>query len=638
LLDGNLYIGTSAGEVIHHVEIPPDPEDPSSQSAFIQASRLQPRINQHTGTGIQQILLLPSINKACILSNNTLNFYSLPELSPAFPQLKPLTCGWVGGVDLDAENGQAEGQNGVVIMMCLRNKIRLVKIGAEQPSKIRDIEFGGCLATVRRGDFACVADARSYALLDVVHQQKIPLTSISTVDDQPAEQVGTGTLADEVWPGSTSVSRSSSSAGTAANRLAVQERGHTRASSLGVFRTDHAQLGQDLSRPPSTTQRHGFDVPASMQRTASPSQRPPVSPERRGSEGARSASLSKPLPAPPIEPTSSQASAQPSPTKTYVPLKPIIASPTPSEFLIVNGTAPSEPGVGMFVNVDGEGVRGSMEFSSYPIALVVDGKGIDLSTSQAETDVQEEGFVLAVVRRDQGLDIEIQRWDVDPGEGSATKEWLGVTSRTHGVSADIVKASKTLGIRSMVENVDISLPEITSKLALKVIHLSGSLGESNPDSQAKREKEEAGFIGRLCKTDAHIALWVSNEVYWMIRNPMVLKLDARLRLAQATSIEKDAPIEPQRELIEVLINDIRGLKSQTELEFFTLAYIRQKAAMLLFMDLVLRTIAGTIVFEHDKRSTEEILLESELDPRFLLAFLTETTGEVLQGPDGVCVQ
>jgi hypothetical protein len=560
-------------------------------------------------------------------------------LSPAFPQLKPLPCGWVGGPDLDAEDGQMGGQNGVVIMMCLRNKIRLVKIGQDSPFKIRDIEFGGCLATVRRGDFACVADARSYALLDVVHQQKIPLTSISTVDDQPAEQVGTGTLADEVWPASTGVSRSSSAAGTAANRLAVQDRGHTRASSLGVFKTDHAQLGNDLSRPSSTTQRHGFDVPASMQqRTASPSQRPPVSPERRGSEGARSARLSKPLPAPPTEPTPSQASAQPLSSKTYVPLKPIIASPTPSEFLLVNGTAPSEPGVGMFVNVDGEGVRGSMEFASYPISIVVDGKGIDMSASQADTDVQEEGFVLAVVRRDQGHDIEIQRWDIDPGEGSATREWLGVTSRTHGVSTDIIKASKTLGIRSMVENVNISLPDITSKLALKVIHLSGSKGESNADSQARREKQEADFIGRLCKVDAHIALWVGNEVYWMIRNPTVLKLDARLRLAQATSIEKNAPIEPQRDLIEVLINDIRGLKSQTELEFFTLAYIRQKAAMLLFMDLVLRTIAGTIVFEHDKRSTEEILIESELDPRFVLAFLPETSGEVLQGPDGVWVQ
>ncbi|TLD27480.1 TGF beta receptor associated protein-like protein 1 [Venturia nashicola] len=636
--NGNLYIGTSAGEVIHHVEIPPDPDDLSSHSAFIQASRLEPPVNQNAGAGIQQILLLPGVNKACILSNNTLNFYSLPELSPAFPQMKPLTCGWIGGPDLDTEQGQMEGKDGVVIMMCLRNKIRLVKIGQEAPFKIRDIEFGGCLATVRRGDFACVADARSYALLDVVHQQKIPLTSISTVDDQPAEQVGTGTLADDAWPTNTTVSRSSSSAGNhAANRLTVQDRGHTRASSLGVFKTDSAQLGNDLSRPSSTIQRHGFDVPPGMrQRTASPSQRPPLAPERRGSEGARSVSLSKPLPATPVEPASSQASAQPSPVKAYVPLKPIIASPTPSEFLLANGTAPSEPGVGMFVNVDGEVVRGSMEFASYPIAVVVDGKGIDMSASQAGADVQEEGFVLAVVRREQGRDIEIQRWDVDPGEASATKEWLGVTSRTHGVSSD--DASKTLGIRSMAEKVNISLPDITNKLALKVINLSGSINDKKLDSRKSREKQEAEFVARLCRVDAHIALWVGNEVHWMVRNPMVLKLDARLRLAQATSIATDAPIGPQRELIEVLINDIRGFRSQTELEFFTLAYIRQKAAMLLFMDLVLRTIAGAVIFEHDKRSTEEILIESELDPRFVLAFLPETADEVLQGPEGVWVQ
>jgi hypothetical protein len=532
---------------------------------------------------------------------------------------------------------EEDSQNGIVIMMCLRNKIRLVKITDERPLKIRDIEFGGCLATTRRGDFACVADARTYALLDVVHQQKIPLFSVSSVDDQPAENAGTGTLADEVWPLSTSgISRSSSTTGNSpASRLKAQERGHGRSTSLGVFNTN--QFGQEISRP-SSGQRHGFDAPPTLIRGHSP--RPSLSSERRGSEGAKSA-LSKPLPPPP-ETTSSQTSRQPSPTKSFAQLKPLITSPSSSEFLLVMGTALEEPGVGMFVNLDGEVVRGTIEFASYPDTLVVDGKGIDLSSSQPAGEVQEEGYVLAVVRRQIGgasiRDVEIQRWDIDPGEGTAAKEWLGVSSPPRGPDDSTNWSTKSLGLRPTITKCEIYLPEITDKLAMKAIQLATKASHTESESQTKREKEERDFVGRLCKADARITLWTDDEVYWMVRNPMLLKLDARLRLAQTVSINEVAPIQPQREAIETLINDIRGLRSQTELEFFTLTYIRQKAAILLFFNLIRKTASGIIAFEHDKRATEEALIESEVDPRIVLSFLPTIKDEVLQGPDGIWVQ
>jgi hypothetical protein len=547
-----------------------------------------------------------------------------------------LTCGWVGGVDLDVDFNDGNDQGDVVIMMCLRNRIRLVKVAA-QPLKMRDIEFGGCLATTRRGNFACVADARTYALLDLARQEKFPLFSISSVDTQPAQNAGTGTLSDEVWPASsTGVSRSSSTAGTTASRLSAQERGHGRSTSLGVFKSD--QLGHEIPRP-SSGQRHGFDAPPGLNRGHSP--RPSLSTERRGSEGAAGV-LSKPLPAPPLEASSNQTSGQPSPTKTFVPLKPLITSPNSSEFLLVMGTAPLEPGVGMFVNLEGEVVRGTIEFATFPDSLVVDGKGVDMNTSQVVGEVQEEGYVLAVVRRqiDGALshDVEIQRWDIDPGEDAAQKEWLGIASQTHGVAYSTENPSKSLGIRSTVTKTEISLPEITKKLSMKRIELLGSSGETQGEARSKREEEERQFVSRLCKTDARITLWLGNEVFWMVRNPLLLRLDARLRLAQATSIDRNAHIQPQQDLIEALINDIRGLKSQTELEFFTLSYIRQKAAMLLFMNLILRTASGIIAVEHDKRSTEEILIESEIDPRIVLAFLPTIRDEVLQGADGIWVQ
>ncbi|KAF2396291.1 hypothetical protein EJ06DRAFT_233575 [Trichodelitschia bisporula] len=613
--ENNLYIGTSAGEILHHVYFPPDPNNPSDQPTYILASRSHPPTNQAGDVGIQQILLLPAVGKACILSSNTLTFYSLPELSPAFTELsapytrlRPLTCGWVGGIDLDA--GEQENPDGVMIMMCLRNKIRLVKVG-DEPVKIRDIEFGGCLATVRRGNVACVADARSYALVDVVHRQKIPLFSISSMDDQPAENAGTGMLAEE-W---SDMSRSGSPAMN--SRLGV-ERGHGRSSSLGVFRSDDDK--------PST--RYGFDVPASLKQGTPryPSQ------ERRGSEGGRLGLLSKPLPPPPGE-----SEAQPAPAsasnlslsvtpvplpKNYVPLKPLIVSPNSSEFLLVTGTAPADPGVGMFVNMDGEVPRGTIEFSSYPEAVVVDGSGIDLAASQIEGEEQEPGYVLAVVRRDDAKAIEIQRWDVDQGEESVKKEWLEV-----GTAAE----SQSLGIRSVTMKRELEMPEMSQKLALTSMRLFDKPIES--PSAAKRESDELEYIRRLCKVKTNLLLWTGDTVRWIVRNPMVLKLDARLTLG-----EGEAAVDPQRPLIETVVNDLRGVKSTTELEFFTLSYIRQKAATLLFVELILRTASGIIIFEREIRSTEDILVESELDPRVALIFLPKIREEILQGPDGIWLQ
>ncbi|KIW04972.1 uncharacterized protein PV09_04134 [Verruconis gallopava] len=630
----NLYIGTSAGEILHHVQIPPDPSDPSSSAVFILASRLQPPVNQHSNQGIQQILLLPAVNKACILSNNTLNFYTLPELSPAFPQLKPLTCGWVGGVDLDSS--PSESKDAVSIMMCLRSKIRLVNIG-EAAAKERDIEeFGGCLATVRRGNIACVADARGYTLVNLVAQQKIALPPISSLDSQ-AQESG-GTTQDEPWHVPGGVSRSASSAGNsggvpASSRLSVQDRGHNRSTSLGIFRTESPGLGDSPRN--SMSSRHGFDVPASLSRQMSP--RPPISPERRGSEGAKGTTdLSKPLPAPPAE--SRSGSPAPGP-KSLSPLKPMIASPNDSEFLLVTGTTNTEPGLGIFVNLDGEIVRGTIEFSRFPEGMVVDGKGIDLSTSVTQDEGfegNEEGYVLAVVERDDGNKvIEIQRWDIDPGEGAAQKDWLSVPSSQQLEGAK----SLTLGIRKVVESIEFDLPDVVNRLAQKAIRLVDA-GTSRLDQEkvSKREREEQIYYQRMSKTKTAITVWTGDSIYWALRNPLVLRLDAQLRLAERASSPPNAPISPQRSFIERLIVDLRDHRSTTELEFYTLAYIRQKAALLLFIDLVLQTDRGTLAFEHDKRATEEALVESEIDPRFVLQFLPGIRDEIVQANEGVWVQ
>lgn len=134
--DHNLYVGTTASELLHFVQIPPDPSDPTSQPTFILASRLEPPFNEPTDSrpGVQQILLLPKVSKACVLCNWTVTFYSLPELSPVFNSTKVKNCNWVGGVDLNAADEEYDPDDpstAVTVLLSLNRRIQVVRIGED---------------------------------------------------------------------------------------------------------------------------------------------------------------------------------------------------------------------------------------------------------------------------------------------------------------------------------------------------------------------------------------------------------------------------------------------------------------------------------------------------------------------------
>jgi len=546
-----------------------------------------------------------------VLSNNTLTFFTLPELSPVSLSKTHINCGWLGGLDLDAE----ATKDNAVVMLCLRRWLRLVRIG-ETATKLRDIEFAGCLTTLRRGNFTCVADSRSYALLDVEHQQKIPLFNINTTDDGAPDN--SPSLADDLSVGSGSMSR-------ALSPIMHEERGHRKSSSLNLFRKDgETAMGQDLLKPSGS--RYGFDTPESRRstsrRVSTTDIVPPHSPRPE---------LSKPLPPPP--PGSRPGST--SPTKNFHHLKPLIASPNSELFLLITGTGPNEPSVGMFVNLDGDVDRGTIDFPNYPEAVVTDGKGYDMSGSVINEDLQEEGFVLALVRRKTTTgtrrDIEIQRWDVEAGEGVAKKEWLNLSSQ------ESESEDQKVGLRALNNKFPITMKEVAERLSLTPTHFHTS-SKAKKTTNEKREKDEVHFIQSKCTFKAHLTLWRGREIFWLFRNPTVLQLDARLRLAQATSIEPDALIAPQRELVEIVFNDVRDARANNPLDFLSLQYIRQKSALLLFMHLLLEAMNGNMLSERDQRYTEDALIKSDLDPRVVLSLLPLTKQEIQQAPDGVWIQ
>ena len=140
----NLYVGTTAHEILHLVSIPSTPNPDNPKPVYILASRIQPLASAHSATSspyIKTILVLPTVAKALVLSSTgLLTFYTLPEFSPAYNSQKLKNVTFIGGLDLDADEGRGEraerrGELVMVLSKMIRmirvsDQIRLVKVGA----------------------------------------------------------------------------------------------------------------------------------------------------------------------------------------------------------------------------------------------------------------------------------------------------------------------------------------------------------------------------------------------------------------------------------------------------------------------------------------------------------------------------
>ncbi|KAI9701013.1 MAG: hypothetical protein M1836_001681 [Candelina mexicana] len=644
LWEGNLYIGTSAAEILHLVLIPPDPAETATSPTFILASRLQPSfapppLSAQKLPGVQQILVLPRANKVCVLCNGTLTFYSLPELSPAFATTKVANCAWVGGVDQNLHNRDVE-RDGEVVMISIRSKIRLVHIG-EQIRVVKNIDYAGSLLSARRDTFACVADAHSYALLDVNHQQKIPLFPISSLDE--AGEAATGGQAVSISSSGPSGAGATLSDRPLPTDSSSDTRGHGRSTSLGAFVSG---MGKRQESPrPRSNERSRPQKSEPTERVSSSAR--PLSPDIQA-ERERSPNKAPPT----VEKTLSQVPAQEPSSRILQSqqvdtlLKPHILSPSPTEFLLTTGTALSEPGVGMFVNLDGDVVRGTVEFTQYPDSLVVDGRGIGTEISPNNADEEEGGYILAVMERNADGDnrwgLECLRWDVNPEEPSE-KAWLEVGQSFDQNSTDEHESplESTVGIRTTSSFGEIRLAEICAKLQQHRIRLTqndASIRELPLEPwELERIDEEKVFAQQFGRLRSKVAVWSGSQVWWAVRNPLAIRLDAQLELARTELTGSNENTTLDRRKVVSMVNDIRGKEPRTETEFLSLSYIRQKGGLLLFMELIESIDNGRPMNTSDKRATEDAMMEGSVDPRIIVALIPFLRQEVVEGPRGVWV-
>lgn len=633
LWESNLYVGTSAAEVLHFVAIPPASEDENQAPTYIFASRLQPTHTQNNASqskpGVQQILVLPSIGKACLLANGTLSFYSLPELSPALRNAVVSNCSWVGGTDLNDGNENLE--DGVVLTICVQKRIRLVRIGNEI-RLIRNIEYPSCLVSARRDRYACVADPQSYALLDVENQQKIPLFPISSLSENTAG----GRIQELSLPARSSSLRPISRDGSADGR------GHARNSSLGAFVGGLAR--RQASPQPREQDRSGLTTPE-------PPEGPTLAAElshnrslsATASPARRKSNADKPLPMPPDGPSALPEVSRAASLTTN--LLPHICSPTRNEFLLTTGTNPTEPGVGIFVNLDGDVVRGTLQFSVYPSAVVTERRDANAEPGPEGAGNGDEGYVLATVARSEdgkeGAAIEVQRWDTE----NATREWLTLPRR-HSSQAETL-STLDLGIRGVHTAAEVHFPEVGMKLRAERLQLL----KANPDraglaadraersvqngSEHKRNEEELTFGRRLGVGSAHIVVWSGSTIWWAIRNPLILKLDSSIDQILRQSTEEGTEFD--RSQLLTLVNSIRGQEATTETEFLSMGYIRQKIGILLFADLVSKASARAAQQSGDGQTTEQLMMEGAVDPRSVLGILPFFRRDIFEGATGIWI-
>lgn len=610
--------------MLHYVQVPT--ADAFEQSPLILATRLQPghetAASPRGSKGIQQILLLPQASKACILCNDTLYFYSLPELSPTLQTSRLVKgCVWIGGIDQDVRDDQ---DNTAVILVCLKTKISVVRIGTSLLKRIRDIELANCLAAARRGNIACAANSTSYSLLDIVEKARIPLFDIASAPEAGIEDDFPRTENKLVQDPTSAPAEGQT---LPENPTAVNKT--VRDSQSQPLRAADAS-SEALARPRSPGQ---IDVDSSssnrMQKSMLESTDTIKLPEEREStknlhDTATTEPTTEPL-------TSTRSNSLQTAKKQLKPLLPHILSPTRDEFLLTTGTSSAEPGVGLFVNLDGDVVsRPTLEFQRYPEAIIVDG-GSNASTEPQAINPPEPGYVLAVMEREvTGISqkgIEIQRWNHDLSGNDSDKHWLPITDSIHeeAQETDIV-----VGIHRSISAADVSLPEVAQRLgsSWKMLNITGQKNTSTVVQTAESKRDDLDLVNRFSVTSSDLLLWSGKKIMRIIKNPLVLRLDARLERVMTSG--RETFIGSTNSSIAGIFNELRDYQPRNELEFFTFNYIRQRTSLALFLNLTKKPLV-----EKDRTFINEALISSELDPRVILETIPLLRAEIVQGENGV---
>lgn len=656
----NLYVGTSAHEILHFVSIlatpaPTTPIEPP-KPIYILASRLHPPStpsSANVSVWIKKILVLPTTSTALVLSSTgLLSFYTLPEFSPisGAPKLKEVA--FIGGQDLnevEEENMstggfEATNKRGKLIVVLAKGKLRMIRIG-EAVRLVKDIQLKApAIKAVRRDIFACIATAENYVLVDVDNTRQNPLFPIHSGSGgepsspiEPAPEPAPAPALSRTPSGSNSrtpsqphpprtsslsvAGRERRNSSAAASKESVATI-HNRSSSTGSVRgqasrsSSRGKIPSSRGRKSPTAKPTRLLHPESSSRPQSPSH--PTSPVGGRSESAipipsgntkaPSATLGlgftssrKATAGTSVQPVGSGAMA------SKGPLVPHVASPNSSEFLLTTGTKWEDPGVGLFVNVEGDVTRGTISFEKYPDEVLVVG-----------------AWVIATIA---GRGIEVQKWDIEDGDAEGGEM---------GGSLEMGDEGSTLGISEVIGLPGQVVGGAMSRLKLEKLDLQPGLATAEDEDLVeldRRNLEERIVAERVSTVEIKVVAFKGKRICALVQSPLVLLLDSRL-----PATKSGTPKTRIRDILRTL-RKANTVEPSTERGFHEVAYVRQKCGLLLLGELLqLETIEEADIQPDEIILAEEALIESAIDPRVVLAIFGDGFVEdIVLGKGGVWV-
>lgn len=165
---------------------------------------------------------------------------------------------------------------------------------------------------------------------------------------------------------------------------------------------------------------------------------------------------------------------------------------------------------------------------------------------------------------------------------------------------------------------------------------SGDPGRPSEETKdASRTEEEERFARRFSRQQCQLVMWSGNSFWWIVRNPLAIRLDAQLGMATSMSSEWGSAID-RRKIVNVL-NSIRGQEPTTEAHFVSLGYIRQKASLMMFTSLIYAASNGNTSTGEEMHLAEESLLEGMIDPRVIMVMIAFLHQDVVEGERGIWV-
>lgn len=317
----------------------------------------------------------------------------------------------------------------------------------------------------------------------------------------------------------------------------------------------------------------------------------------------------------------------------------------------------------MFVNLDGDATRPPLEFARYPKDLVVDVNSADPSSSKPDIQADEDGYAIASMTREFGNGLrnglEIQPLSI--GEGSPTKFWLEApgasATTTYGVRSlagqeqtffdEITKRlcqRRYTPFSSGLDTSAVSLKSVDSRTAQSMERLSkekelfdrdSDSGESLPEGwETARTSEEEEFVRRLSMSSARLAVWSGARIWWAVRSPLIIQMDARLATACQQGL--DVPEAVDRRAVNALLSSVRDKDARTELEFMTFGYLQQKIGTLLLTSF-LSTESKSDWSEAELLALDGVLVDSKLDARVVLSLIPGVRNEIIEGRRGIWI-